>query len=116
MLTKEDKPVYTQDMINADEGIELGMLYLDCDGHECEFIGENNAECFWIGRLTADGIHPRHLSVSERGDCKPIDQRTDQEKLIDKMVKVFEQAACKETYSMVDGMIAVVNALNVSEK
>lgn len=79
----EIKPVFTKAMKDDGEDIQLGMIYHDENGDECEFIGENNVECVWIGKLTKDGVHPRHLSVSQRSECTAIDTRTPQEKQLD---------------------------------
>ena len=84
-----DKSVYTQAMKDAGDNPEIGMLYIDAEGETCEFIGENNPSCLIIGRLTRKGIHPRHLSLSDSGDISPINNCTEEDKLIDDFSKKF---------------------------
>ena len=68
-----EKPMYTKAMKDAGDDIEVGMLYLNEDGEECEFIGENNGMILAVGKLTKKGVHPRHLHICDKGECNPID-------------------------------------------
>jgi hypothetical protein len=92
------KPVFTQEMADAGNDLEIGMLYIDYEGDECEFIGENNPKCLVIGRLTKVRTHHKHLSVSDYGDIKPIDTRTPKQKAVDQMFEDAEVQGSKGAF------------------
>jgi hypothetical protein len=80
---------YTQEMADSGDNIKIGMLYLNEDGEECEFLGENNGMFLAVGRLTNPNVHARHLHICDKDQCKPIDQSTPQQIANEKQNEVY---------------------------
>jgi hypothetical protein len=94
---KKAEPIYTQAMKDAGDDIEIGMLYIDEDGHQCSLIGENNSPCVYVGRPTDNRINPRYISVSDKDYCKPIDTRTPEEEQVEEISALLSKS-CLTTH------------------
>lgn len=86
-----EKPTYTKEMHEAECQSILGMRYIDGGGEECELIGENNQRGVFVGKPILEH-NAKYLSVWPKEDCRPIDTRTDEEKLVDDLAEWLELA------------------------
>ncbi len=85
--TNQHKPVYTQAMANAGELPPVGSKYLDEDNQIC--VALCHTSTFVIGQLVEHLPVTQYpvISTSRNDRCKPIDTRTDEEKLRDALAK-----------------------------
>ena len=110
----EDKPVYTQEMHEAGElppvGCEL-MAYRDKEWPECQLLKSrlNNAG------ITVHAVMDKFFVLWWTADIKPIDTRTDQEKLIDelteRLVLIKKSGKVERLYA-----IDLINDFNITRK
>ena len=92
----------------GEQRFDFGMVYLDCCDNECEFIGLNSGNV--IGKPTAkDGIamHNKHfISISDKDKCKPIDTRTDKEKLRDTLSYMINVYTDEQSDEIAGGLLS----------
>jgi len=90
----DDKPVFTQEKLDyrpwdGKESLDIGMGYADGGGVDCMFIGIHAG--IIIGRPMDMSCHNKlYLSTSDGSFCKPIDNRTAEEKIFDELTRIFE--------------------------
>lgn len=82
-----DKPVVTKEkcdykLWDGKENFDIGMAYTNGGGEDCMFIGIHAG--IIIGRPLDMSSHNKlYLSTSDKSFCKPIDTRSDEEKIRD---------------------------------
>lgn len=91
----DETPVFTQatkDHYKAWDGkenLDIGMAYTNGGGTDCMFIGFHAG--IIIGRPLDMSHHDKlYLSTSDSSLCKPIDNRTDDQKIIAALLSIWE--------------------------